>query len=81
LARVQSDVLDDPVALVEDAEDRDPLRHRRDPRLVDAGRRRSVGDHRPGGIFVAPLPAARGEQERDNRCSREAHAYSGIQGW
>jgi hypothetical protein len=81
LARVQGDVLDDPVALVEDAEDRDPLRHRSEPRLVDARRCGGIGDHRRRRVLLAPLPAARGEHERNGRCSRETHAYSGIQGW
>jgi hypothetical protein len=75
---VQGDVLNDAVALVEDAEDRNPLSHRRDVRLVGA---------RPGGLFRGGLvlllaPAiARGQREADQQRSNGlAHAYSGIHG-
>jgi len=37
LARVKRNVLDDAVALVEDADHGDPLRHRRDPAFTVRG--------------------------------------------
>jgi hypothetical protein len=79
---MKRDVLNDAVALVEQAEDRDPLAHRRHARLIDAGRSRGIGNHRPRVIlFIAAAPASGdGERERDNRCGSQAHAYSGIQG-
>ena len=76
---MERDVLDDAVALVEDAQHRDALRHR--------GHRAAVG--RLAGLpgswkrrvlsFIAL--AARGERERgQQQCGGLLHAYSGIQG-
>jgi hypothetical protein len=81
LARVQSDVLDDAVALVEDAEGCDPLAHRGDARLIDARRRGGVHDHRLRAILLVTAGAG-GERERQY-CQGGAglHAYSGFQGW
>jgi hypothetical protein len=81
LAGMERNVLDDAVALVEDAERGHPLPHRGHARLIAADRRRGVADHRFGRIFVAAL-AAGGERERhqDERSSERAHVYSGIQG-
>jgi len=78
---MERNVLDDAVALVEDAERGHALPHRGHARLVGADRRRGVADHRFGRIFVAAL-AAGGERERhqDERSSERAHVYSGIQG-
>jgi hypothetical protein len=80
LAGMQSDVLDDAVALVEDSEHRDALRHRRHPGLADAGRCRGVGDgHRA--ILRLIAPAARGDaQHKQQRNGEPGHAYSGIHG-
>jgi hypothetical protein len=80
LAGVQRDVFDDAVALVEDAEHRDALGHRRNSRRAHP--------LRDGGVSGRPLPlrfllaaAARGERQRDQeRCGCLKHAYSGIQG-
>jgi hypothetical protein len=79
LAGVQRDVLDDPVALVEDAEDRNALRHRRHSALARGGR----GDGLRGrdGILLFGALAARRQRKRDQHgCGKGAHAYSGIQG-
>jgi hypothetical protein len=63
-------VPDDSVALVEQADDRDALRHRRDARLF-GGRPRRFGDHRPRRLLLPILlrpirlvAAARGGGER-----------------
>jgi hypothetical protein len=80
LAGMKRDVLDDPVALVEDAEHRDALRHRRDAALPCGVRRAPAGDGRRGVLLLRGL-AARGERQRkEQRCSDYPHAYSGIQG-
>jgi hypothetical protein len=60
---VKRDVLDDAVALVEDAEHRDTLGHRGDARLGYARRDSGVGDHRLRAI-LGLFPAA-GERSRD----------------
>ncbi len=71
--------LDDAVALVEDAEDRDPLGHRSHSALPRGGRRRLPRRRSANLLLVAA--AARGERERNQqRCSGFRHAYSGIQG-
>jgi hypothetical protein len=77
---MQGHVLDDAVALVEDPEHRDALRHRRDSAL--AGRRdRRVRPRRSGGIVLFGALAARGEREHSQQgCGGCPHAYSGIQG-
>jgi hypothetical protein len=85
LARPQRDVANDPVALVEQAQDGDPLRHRRYAGLGAC--RGSVG--RGGGslarrlalglpLAVAPRRTQR-EQAKENEPA--AHAQSGIHGW
>jgi hypothetical protein len=79
LAGVKRYILDDAIPLVEDAEDRDALRHRCHPALAVGGR----GDLRPGAgriLLLAALPA-RGEREGNQQRSGYAvHYYSGIQG-
>ena len=80
LAGMESDVLNDPVALVEDPEDRDALRHRRDPALAVRRRGRLLAPRKRGILLLGTL-AARGEREcGEQDCSEVAHAYSGIQG-
>jgi hypothetical protein len=80
LARVQCDRLNDAVALVEHAQHRDPLRHRRDAALAVGGGSGLLG-RRQRRVFAFLALAARGERERGRqRCSERAHAYSGIQG-
>jgi hypothetical protein len=61
---MQGDRLGDPVALVEDAEHGDPLRHRRD-RLLRGGCPPVLGDLRTGGVLLLARLAARSERERD----------------
>jgi hypothetical protein len=79
LAGLQRDVLNDAVALVENSNHCDALRHRRDTALPGCGRR-SPDRAELGCILLAILPA-RGQRERDQqRCRKLSHAYSGIQG-
>jgi hypothetical protein len=78
---VKSDGLGDSVALVEDAQDRDALRHRSHSGLVHAcGSRdipRSLILHR----FLLLSASARGKRQREQQwCGGLVHAYSGIQG-
>jgi hypothetical protein len=78
---MKRDGLDDTVALVEDAERRDPLAHRRDAGLIDARRRGGVHDHRLGSVLLA-IAGAGGKRERqDGQGNAGLHAYSGFQGW
>jgi hypothetical protein len=78
LAGMKRDVLDDPVALVEDADDRDPLRHRGHAALPRRSRGRLTAGRR--GVLLTALPA-RGERKGGKQRSGGAvHAYSGIQG-
>jgi hypothetical protein len=80
LTGVKRNILDDPVALVEDSEHRDPLRHRRHAALAVRGRGRLPrrGQRR---VLLLRALAARGERERGKqRSSEDAHVYSGIQG-
>jgi hypothetical protein len=77
---MQRDCLRDAVALVEDAEHCDALRHRGH----GLGRRRGTIGLRGAGrgrvLLLASL-AARSEREREQqRCRPFAHVYSGIQG-
>jgi hypothetical protein len=77
---VKRDVLDDAVALVEDAEHRDALRHRRDAALSRCGRRH-LARRRNRRILLLRALSARGERKCDQqRCGGLRHAYSGIQG-
>jgi hypothetical protein len=80
LSGMKRDVLDDAVALVEDAEDGDPLRHRRHARLVDARRHRGVGNDRLRGMLLVATAARREREDSQERCGKPVHAYSGIQG-
>jgi hypothetical protein len=80
LTRLQGYVLNDAVALVEDAEDRDALGHRRDSTLT-RGRGRRIRGSRRGGILLLGAFAARAQRQRDRqRCEDPPHAYLGIQG-
>jgi hypothetical protein len=75
---VKRDVAHDAIALVEDGENRDALRHRRDAGLAGLsrpglGRGRLV-------LLLSPAIAA-GERQRCKQwCGDESHAYSGIHG-
>jgi hypothetical protein len=80
LTRTQRDVLDDAVALVEDTEDGDALRHRRHAALAIRGLRRLRTFGRRGILLLRAFAArCQGETGQDewNDCS---HFYSGIQG-
>jgi hypothetical protein len=78
---MKRDVLDNAVALIEDAEHGNPLRHRRDAGLIAARRDRGVGDGCLRVVLLrAPVACADGEGQQDGRCGESAHAYSGIQG-
>jgi hypothetical protein len=80
LPGMQRDILHDAVALVEDAEHRDALRHRRRPALPGRGRRHVLARGRRIFLLMAAT-AARSQRERNQqRCSSSFHAYSGIQG-
>jgi hypothetical protein len=79
LTGVQGYVLNDPVALVEDPQNRDALRHRRHTALSVSRRRDPLP--RQWSIRQFASLATRGERERDEqRCGDPAHAYSGIHG-
>jgi hypothetical protein len=75
---MERDVLDDAVALVEDAKDRDALRHWRDVGLIDPRARTLL---RRDLIRLLGAAVARRQREADQqRCSEFPHAYSGIHG-
>ncbi|MGH6659532.1 MAG: hypothetical protein ACREBM_07780 [Sphingomicrobium sp.] len=80
LAGAERDILDDPVALVEHPEHRDPLGHRGDPGDLALARRRA-GTIAVRAVLVGAAPAG-GEREdaAKHQESCPAHAYSGIQG-
>lgn len=79
LAWVERDVLDDPIALVENSKDCDTLRHRRYA-AFSICRRGRLAAPRQGHIWLIAL-AARAQRKRDDqRCRKCPHAYSGIQG-
>jgi hypothetical protein len=74
---VEGDGLCDSVALVEDAEHGDALRHRGDAQLAGAG----GGGAARGSDGVALIAAAAaGKREGEQQRERAIHAYSGIQG-
>jgi hypothetical protein len=77
LAGMERDVLDDSVALVEDAEDGDALRHWRDIGLIDARTRLLRGAL----IRLVGAAVARRQRNADQqRYGEFPHAYSGIHG-
>jgi hypothetical protein len=80
LAGVKRDVLHDPVALVENAEHRHPLRHWRDAGLARARRRRDVADRPSLRVLLLTAVASCKRQRDEKRNGCGAHAYSGIQG-
>jgi hypothetical protein len=78
LAGMKCDVADDPVALVEDGEDRDALSHRSHSRLA---RRSGAGGLLRRNLLLFAAAIARSKRERDQeRSGGLVHAYSGIQG-
>jgi hypothetical protein len=74
--------VDDPVALVEEADDRDPVLHRRQSSLVALEHLAGVG-WRKLLLVCGLLAPARREREpkRDANASVPEHSYSGVQGW
>jgi hypothetical protein len=83
LSRAHGNIANDAVALVEHAQNGDPLRHRGDARLrAGPDHRRRLGRSRRsiplGRRVIAPAPgkAERKQQGGGNR----AHHYSGVQG-
>jgi hypothetical protein len=89
LARLQGQLLRNTVALVEQAENGDPLRHRRRPRRFGRHGLRNIDGPRLGGRLVVALGAAaalaatgQGEpgcDEGEERPQRRPHAWSGVQ--
>jgi hypothetical protein len=82
LPRLQPEIMDDPVALVEEADDGDPILHRGQPGLVAL--QHLAGVRRLQLLLVTALflPARRQRQcQRSRNDRREAHSYSGVQGW
>jgi len=76
-------VVDNPVALVEQADQRDPLVHRSQALVCDLGLRR-----RPGFLLrilllclFAAVAGRQCQRAANQRCNREAHAQSGVHGW
>lgn len=74
-------VADDSVALVEQAEDRDALRHRRDPRLLGGGAGYVDRDRLVCVLFGLASPFAARRHQQD--CNRKkglgpGHAWSGF---
>jgi hypothetical protein len=81
LAGPHRQVADDPVALVQQADDREPLGHRGDPRLVRNLHRRLRGGRLGLALagLLAPAPGNKGRHDqRTDR--RRSHLYSGVQG-
>jgi hypothetical protein len=77
---MKRDVLFDAVALVEYAEHRHALRHRRYAAL-SRGRGRHVFAARHGRVLLLRAAFAGREREHEQqRCGEACHAYSGIQG-
>jgi hypothetical protein len=70
LSGPQGHVLDDSIALVEDSQDRDALRHGSDTALA-RGRRRGVGRSGCGRVLLLGALAAPGERDcKYQRCSK-----------
>lgn len=65
LAGLQPDVADDPVALVEKAEDRDTVRHWRDARLLPGTVARALRTGTVRLLRTLILPAAAGQKEAE----------------
>jgi hypothetical protein len=77
---MQGDVLDDAVALVEDAKHGDALRHGRHSTLACRSRESLPASPGKRVLLLATLPAG-SERERDQqRSGFGPHVYSGIQG-
>jgi hypothetical protein len=80
LAGMQRDILHNAVALVENAENRNALRHGRHSALARC-RCRNIVSCANRGILLFATTAARNERKCDQYgCGRLSHAYSGIHG-
>jgi len=77
---MERDVLDDAVALVEDAEDGDALGHGRHSALALGGRGNLARLGQGCILLLATLAAGNQRQRESQRCSNLEHAYSGIHG-
>ena len=77
---MEHDVLDDAVALVEDAEHRDALRHRRDALLAAGGAALGRGWRGRILLLAAAVAGRKRERDQEQRGELAIHAYSGIQG-
>jgi hypothetical protein len=80
LARVKRDVLDDAVALVEDSQHGDALRHRRHSALTVGCRRDLLAGRKRRVRRLAALAARSERESQQQRCDAAFHAYSGIHG-
>jgi hypothetical protein len=80
LAGPQRQVADDAVALVQEAEHRDPLGHRRDSGLLRRCARHIHGDWLIVGRFIpGPVAGRRRQGQRDReKWQGPLHAYSGF---
>ena len=82
LARMERDVADNSIALVEDPEDRDALRHR--SHGLALRKRASFRSRNAIGDLIGLIAAAIAGRKRDQRArqqdARADHPYSGIQG-
>jgi hypothetical protein len=79
LAGMESDILDDPVALVENTQNGNPLRHRSHAALA-VGCRGDLSRLGRGRILLGALPASGKREHKQQRSGGAAHAYSGIHG-
>jgi hypothetical protein len=77
---MQSDILDDAVALVEDAENRDPLRHRSYAALAVGGRGHLLRRGQRCVLLLRSLPARREGKRGKQWSGGLVHVYSGIHG-
>jgi hypothetical protein len=81
LARLQREIADDSVALVEQAENRDALGHRSDAGFIHLRRRRTDGDRIAffGNLLVL-LAAAGSQDRRRQQESGASRPQSGVHG-
>jgi hypothetical protein len=77
LPRLQGQVANDAVALVEQAQDRHPLGHRSHARLVGRRARDLDGQRLIAGLFGF-FAAGHDGQQNQQRGARPIHAYSGF---
>jgi hypothetical protein len=77
---MKRDRLHDAVALVENAEHRDTLRHGGHAALA-RGCGGDFAGHRRRGVLLLLRASARRERQREQQwCGQRSHVYSGIQG-